>query len=292
MKNSRQLNQHWLPCVYFAVFSQKLNHYNFPGNKSSARRLFFLWRKTSFLVWINRSDNSTRPTGSVWTTRTVIPPGKHKRPRSPPQLPSLRAITSDCGHKVSLQTFLKDGASCWLRWTSWVYCYGNCSRTNFNTKATIGIKITDRGLDGGYISECVQGKVFWLIQSLKELRLNTKSLFQEKRSGKNNRNGVLVLSWRTLHMHNVPLCAVGKRCTWRHEIWGHLLWYCQKVFFPPIHLNLNAVMNIQRDTPITIEQTPWWIFWSLNWTHLVAADMAEWPSGSSSLSLHLHISIE
>lgn len=154
---SLQLNQHWLPCIYFAVFSQKLNHYNFPGNKSSAGTLFFLWRKTSFLVWINRPDNSTRPTGSVWTTRTVIPPGKHKRTPPPPQ---PEAITSDCGHKVRLQTFLKDGAPCWLRWTSWVYCYGNCPRTHFNTKATIGIKITDRGPDGGYISKCVQGKVF------------------------------------------------------------------------------------------------------------------------------------
>lgn len=39
-------------------------------------------------------------------SNVVRPPWKYKGLHLPP----LRAITSDCGHKVSLQTFLKDEA--------------------------------------------------------------------------------------------------------------------------------------------------------------------------------------
>lgn len=64
--------------IYFLVsfFCQKLNHLNFPGDKSPGWRLFFLWRQTSLLVWINCvewSDNSTGPCGCVWTTYSQTP---------------------------------------------------------------------------------------------------------------------------------------------------------------------------------------------------------------------------
>lgn len=98
-----QFNQHLLLCVTLLrngiwVFLE-INHQS--GD-------FSLCRKASFLIWVNCvewSDNSTKPIGCLDSHR-IRPPWKHKGPHLPP----LRVITSDCGHKVSLQTFLKDEA--------------------------------------------------------------------------------------------------------------------------------------------------------------------------------------
>lgn len=95
----------------------------------------------------------------------------------------------------------------------------------------------------------MQRKLFWLIQSLKELRIylymiKYKIFISREKVRQEWQKWSWWSSFEGLSTFTMCLCAVGKRCSWRHEIWEHVLSYCQKGFGHTDYKRTNTMMDI------------------------------------------------